>query len=75
MTGDIRMGKDLKGTELGREIHQRKDRRYEVRIYRNGVSKSFYVKTASEARTLHKKYRLNARVIATRVYHAKYKVF
>lgn len=50
------MGKDLKGTELGREIHQRKDRRYEVRIYRNGVSKSFYVKTASEARTLHKKY-------------------
>lgn len=25
-------------------------------IYRNGVSKSFYVKTASEARTLHKKY-------------------
>ena len=31
------MGKDLKGTELGREIHQRKDRRYEVRIYRNGA--------------------------------------
>ena len=47
------MGKDLKGTELGREIHQRKDRRYEVRIYRNGVSKSFYVKTASEARAVH----------------------
>lgn len=38
------MGKDLKGTELGRGIHQRKDGRYEVRIYRNGVSKSFYVK-------------------------------
>ena len=56
MTGDIRMGKDLKGTELGRGIHQRKDGRYEVRIYRNGVSKSFYVKTASEARVVHKKY-------------------
>jgi len=50
------MGKDLKGTELGRGIHQRKDGRYEVRIYKNGVSKSFYVKTAAEARTLHKKY-------------------
>ena len=41
------MGKDLKGTELGRGIYQRKDGRYEVRIYRNGVSKSFYVKTKS----------------------------
>lgn len=50
------MGKDLKGTELGRGIHQRKDGRYEVRIYKNGVSKGFYVKTAAETRTLHKKY-------------------
>ena len=28
------MGKDLKGTELGRGIHQRKDGRYEVTNYK-----------------------------------------
>ena len=37
------MGKNLKGKELGKGLYQRKDRRYEVRIFVRGTGKTFSI--------------------------------
>ena len=35
------MGKNLKGKELGKGLYQRKDGRYEARIFVRGTGKTF----------------------------------
>ena len=50
------MGKDLNGKELGKGIHQRKDGRYELRLFKNGITKSIY---GTDIDKLRKKYREN----------------
>ena len=37
------MGKNLKGKELGKGLYQRKDGRYEARIFVRGTGKTFSI--------------------------------